>query len=374
MPEARGETWQILIVDDDVGDRMTLRRMVGRSGLECQVHEAASLEEALALKTRIVPDFAFVDYRLGGEDGMAVIGQLLQTWPGIAVAMATGNGSEHTAVEAIHAGAGDYIRKDDLSPTSVRQCIESTIKLAAMRNRLDDQRKELESFARVLAHDMAAPMRGIRILADVFDEQIAEEAYDDSRATARKLRALVGRMSGLLDSLKSYIFMDRDPRSDPLSAATVVQAALDNLSADIIATHAEVTISDLPVIQGDRDQLVQLFQNLIANAIKFCRTGIPLIHIDADDTSVEEIVLRIRDNGIGIAAEHLDKIFQPFVRLHGTSEFSGTGLGLATCQRIMHRHHGRIWAEPVSSGGTRFNMAFPRDGKGPKHKALADPA
>ena len=119
-----------------------------------------------------------------------------------------------------------------------------------------------------------------------------------------------------------------------------------------------MTHDDLPILMGVRAQLVQLFQNLIGNAIKYRGDQQPCVHVTVERKD-REWLLSVRDNGIGIAAEHLDRIFQIFKRLHGRDQYSGTGVGLAICKKIVELHGGRIWAESVPGIGSVFNFTIP---------------
>ena len=147
-------------------------------------------------------------------------------------------------------------------------------------------------------------------------------------------------------------------------AKTLVAAALDgakaNLRAGIEESGAIITNDDLPVVNGDASQLAQLFQNLLSNAIKFRQDGRPgRIHVGATRQD-NQWVISVRDNGIGIAREHFDRIFEIFQRLHIRDKYSGTGIGLAICKRIVDRHGGRIWVESKPGEGSDFRFMLPR--------------
>jgi light-regulated signal transduction histidine kinase (bacteriophytochrome) len=130
------------------------------------------------------------------------------------------------------------------------------------------------------------------------------------------------------------------------------------LKTSIEESEAEVTVGELPVVNGDASQLSQLFQNLIGNAIKFVDSGMPRIRVSAereDDVWHFAVV----DNGIGIDPAHVDRIFAVFQRLHGRGEYPGSGIGLAICKRIVERHGGRIWVESEQGKGSTFNFTIP---------------
>lgn len=139
----------------------------------------------------------------------------------------------------------------------------------------------------------------------------------------------------------------------PIDMNAAVDIALANLKSAIQESGANIEVAELPTIRGDRTQLAQLFQNLIGNAIKFRGSDSPRIRVEAERKE-DEWLFAVRDNGIGIDAAHAERIFLIFQRLHGRKQFSGTGIGLAICERIVKRHGGRIWVEPNTDHGSVF--------------------
>lgn len=138
-----------------------------------------------------------------------------------------------------------------------------------------------------------------------------------------------------------------------------LQQALGNLQAEIAESRAEVTVDELPTVTADRIQLVQLFQNLVGNAVKYRREEPLCVHIDAEEKE-SNWEFRVRDNGIGIPPEFLEKrIFQIFHRLHTDKEYAGTGIGLAICRKTVERHDGRIWVESKPGKGSTFYFTLP---------------
>jgi light-regulated signal transduction histidine kinase (bacteriophytochrome) len=148
----------------------------------------------------------------------------------------------------------------------------------------------------------------------------------------------------------------------PVEADTALKQALWNLKAAIEESHANVTFDPLPVVNADSGQLTQLFQNLIGNALKFRRQEPPRVHVSAERRA-KEWVFSVRDNGIGIEPQHLERIFVIFQRLHAASEFPGTGLGLAICKKIAERHGGRLWVTSEPGAGSVFYFSIPVQGQ-----------
>ena len=231
--------------------------------------------------------------------------------------------------------------------------------LAARAEALERSNEELEHFAYVASHDLQEPLRTVASYTQLLQKRFAPDD-PQSRDFARFITEGVHRMQALITDLLAYSRVGR--ATQPFEAAPLTGAlatALSNLHGAISASGATVTHDALPTVSGDHSLLAQVFQNLISNAIKF-RGAEPLrIHVAAarDDS---QWMLAVRDNGIGIAPEHFDKMFVLFQRLHGRDRYPGTGLGLAICKKIVAHHGGRIWVESEGEGlGTTFRFTLP---------------
>ena len=166
-------------------------------------------------------------------------------------------------------------------------------------------------------------------------------------------------MRTLIQDLLSYSRVETQGKLlEPTDADNACAEAIDNLAVAIAEAKAEVTREPLPMVMADRAQLVRLFQNLIGNAIKYRSDQPPRIHISATEAD-GEWEFRIQDNGIGIEPEYRERVFVIFQRLHARDEYSGTGIGLAVCKRIVERARGRIWVESGTGGGCVFCFTLP---------------
>ena len=140
----------------------------------------------------------------------------------------------------------------------------------------------------------------------------------------------------------------------------ILNDTLINLKVTIEENNAVITHDKLPIIKGDRKSLIQLFQNLISNSIKYRRKETPRIHISVKDEK-NQYCFSLEDNGIGIAPDYLKRIFTIFKRLHGIDEYEGSGIGLAIVQKIIYQHSGKIWVESVEGKGSKFYFTIPKD-------------
>jgi len=218
--------------------------------------------------------------------------------------------------------------------------------------------QELEQFAYVASHDLQEPLRSVTS----YTQLLAQRYQGNLDAKADKYINYIvdgaSRMQQLINDLLAYSRLGK--RVQEFEAAdcnAAVQQSLSNLQIAIAEKNAVITYESLPTVMADEFQLVQLFQNLIGNAIKFCQ-DVPIIHIAASRNE-SEWLFSVRDNGIGIDPEYADRIFLIFERLHSRREYSGTGIGLAICQRIVERHGGRIWVESQSGEGATFYFTIP---------------
>ncbi|MBE9183709.1 response regulator [Microcoleus sp. LEGE 07076] len=217
---------------------------------------------------------------------------------------------------------------------------------------------ELEQFAYVASHDLQAPLATIASYAQLLEKRYKDQL--DSQASKFIGNIVQGctRMQTLIDDLLEYSRVGRSQKAfQPTDCNHAVQHAIANLQGAICDSQAVVTYSELPSVIGDISQLVQLFQNLVSNAIKYCHDVPPVVHITAAKQK-ENWLFSVSDNGIGIARQHQERIFQIFQRLHTPREYSGTGIGLAICQKIVQRHGGCIWVESQPGQGSTFHFTL----------------
>jgi PAS domain S-box-containing protein len=239
--------------------------------------------------------------------------------------------------------------------TEQRQAKE---KLRRLNEKLLHSNRDLEQFAYVASHDLQEPLRAMTS----YSQLLARRYQGNLDAKADKyIQYIVEgaiRMQQLINDLLSFSRVGTHGKELKLIACELVLSkVLDNLKVAITQSHAVVTHDPLPTVMGDETQLIQLFQNLIGNAIKFRRDEPPQVHISAVERE-NEWAFEVRDNGIGIEPEYFERIFTIFQRLHSRSEYPGTGIGLAVCKKIVERHGGRIWVESTPGVGTTFHFTI----------------
>lgn len=223
---------------------------------------------------------------------------------------------------------------------------------------LERSNRELAEFAQILSHDLKAPIRSIK----TYLPDIVESIQKGEMETAMEDYALVLKsathMDELVDTLREYCKVRyKEAPMTELATDVVVDDAIDILMPAIEERSAVISRGTLPDVKGNAPQLVLLIQNLIGNALKFC-VDPPRVSIEAVPRGAQ-IVFSIKDNGTGIKAAHLERIFEPFQRLNASSHYPGAGLGLAICRKIVERHHGRIWCESKLGEGSVFRFTLP---------------
>ncbi|MEO0386046.1 MAG: ATP-binding protein [Pseudomonadota bacterium] len=358
----------VLVVDDDASDRMQMRRALDASGLELQVVDVDSPAQAATLPHP--PDLVFMDYMMPGTDGIQAIQTLGALWPGTAQVLVSGRGDADIVSNAFRSGVADYVPKSSISPRVLRRIVENAVSLARMRAQMEEQQGELRAFANVLAHDLKAPLRSATFLCDELEEALDRDDPADAREVSDDLQRLVGRMDALIQSLEAHIDLDAAARPFArVPTGELAAVAVDDLARSIAETGASIDIApDMPALLCDPPQIAQLFQNLVANAIKYRGAAPPKIAISGWAEPDGAVHLVVADNGQGIAPAQFDRIFEPFTRAHGRSDVPGSGLGLATCRKIARRHNGRIWCESQPGEGAAFHLSLRPDAE-----SAADP-
>jgi len=388
---------KVLVVDDEKADRLAIRHVLRHAPLDIELIEADTLADAAQRVAAGGLGCVITDFRLAAESGL----DLLRTVRGregrepedggLPVIVLTGRGDESIAVEAMKAGATDYVPKSELTTDRLTSAIRTGVEIHARRaeavrahaalrraneeleervrqrtadleranQELTRRNAELDEFTHVASHDLQEPLRKLVAFSNLLPRDLSSELSEQAQRdldyitqAARRMQALVHDLLALSRAGHSAL------RRERVSLADCADQALKALAARVEDTSAAVSRDELPTVVGDATLLTQLYQNLIGNALKFVAPGRrPRVRLSAEQQG-GGWVFGVRDNGIGIKAEYSAQIFAPFKRLHGRDEYEGAGIGLSICRKAVERHGGRIWVESQPDQGAHFKFTI----------------
>lgn len=255
----------------------------------------------------------------------------------------------------------------------VTQVIEAEEKLLKSNLELKNSNSELESFSRAASHDLQEPLRKIQLFTLRIEELDGDSLSDKSKDYFNKVTTAVKRMQALIENLLAYSQIDNSKKDfEPVDLNEILSKIKEDLAPRIVDSQAEVNSVKLPQIKGVAFQMEQLFTNLISNALKYRKDNeSPIIQIDYKKVKAKDIAkdfattarsyhkISFSDNGIGFDSQYAEKIFEVFQRLHQKTEYSGTGIGLAICKKIIENHNGFIYAKSEIGVGSEFGFYLP---------------
>lgn len=362
---------RLLVVDDEAALVAALRNTLPK-----QLYEVTGLTspvEALALLKTNRFDLLLTDLEMPDVDGITLLRQAIAQDPGVIPIVMTGHGTIDTAVEAMKSGAFDYILKP-FRLAVVMPVLARAIDVRRLRTEnerltaglvkrtaeLEAMNRDLEAFSYSVSHDLRAPLRAIDGFAGFLQREIENGDTAGAKELASRIVANAARMNELIDDL---LRMSR-------ASQTKIQSTTVNLSS-MVAELAEKHRTENPqrAVQwkiatdvramGDAGLLRLAMENLVANAWKYTgKIDRAEIEFGSEPGVNGHVVYFIRDNGAGFDMQFADRLFTPFQRLHLQKDFPGTGVGLATVQRIIHKHGGRIWSEAAPGRGATFRFTL----------------
>jgi signal transduction histidine kinase len=395
---------RILVVDDREANVLLIEGMLRVAGYT-SVHSTTHPNEVCELHRKNRYGLILLDLQMPGMDGFQVMEGLKEIEADGYLPVLVITAQPDHKLRALEAGAKDFVSKPfdqaelrarvhnilevrllHLKTKDYSQALEETVQeLEASREvirlkTLEEQKKieqelalaqsarrdlersntDLERFAFAASHDLQEPLRMVtcfsQLLALSYKGQLDERAdeYLEYIQTGTK------RMAALIEDLLSYSqIVHSTEKGVPVDCNAVLDKVLESCRVIVEENGAVVTRDPLPTVDGDEGQISQLFHNLLTNALKYRKREVgPEVHFSALRTP-NEWLFSVRDNGIGIAEEHLEKIFIIFKRLHKKTEYPGTGIGLALCQRIIEGRAGRIWVESEPAVGSTFYFTWP---------------
>lgn len=376
----KAQPTKLLLVDDDEDDYLIARGLL--SDIKTQKYElkwASSYDEAVATVPLFQPEVCLVDYHLGARNGVEFLRHLREMGCQAALVMLTGHGDRDVDMEAMEAGASDYLAKGKIDSLLLERAIRYAIDrkrnelaLAEQARALARSNTELEDFAYIASHDLKEPLRGIRNYADFFIEDHGAQVGNEGLQQLQTIVRLTKRMEDLIETLLHYSRVGRvDLAMVETDLQDIMVQVLDSLQISLQEAGVEVRFpKPLPTIVCDQARVAEIFRNLVTNAMKYNDKEEKWIeigfHANEGETAAtnghgspspqrKPIVFYVRDNGIGIPEKHRDSVFRIFRRLHGRDKYGGgTGAGLTVVKKVVERHEGKIWLESEVGEGTTF--------------------
>lgn len=349
---------RVFLVEDDLDFAELIGDSVGVRGDWALVGHATSLEDALTAIGTTRPDVVLLDLNLPDSDGTAAVEAIVERFHPLPIVVLTSPDARAASSAALRAGAQDYLDKEDATPAVLSRTVRYARERASYAATIAEQQQEIESFATRAAHDLAAPLRSIRGFGEILEEELEGRIDGDHKEYLHHIISSSKRLQALITDLMEYVRAGHGEDSSPVDLSEVVEHVLAELATVLRETAAEVVVGELPVVFGRASALHQALRNLIGNAVKFSGERTPRIEISARAENNHHVIV-VRDNGIGIEDDYFERILQPFSRLHGQSEYEGSGLGLAVVDRIVQRHCGRMRIESEVGVGSAFIIELP---------------
>jgi light-regulated signal transduction histidine kinase (bacteriophytochrome) len=264
-------------------------------------------------------------------------------------------------------------KKIEESEAELQKRVEiRTKELATAINELKRSNSHLEEFAHAASHDLKEPIRKIHFFTNRLKNQLSDKLNPEDERMFNRVENASQRMNTLIDDLLLYSHVTHKPHEkERIDLNEIISRLLEDLELEIDEKAAKIIVDNLPVVQGYKRQLQQLFHNLLTNALKYSQAGIaPLITIKSTLVKGTEDglnqyknyhLITVKDNGIGFGQEQAEKIFQMFQRLHGKNEYEGTGVGLSIARKVAENHNGKITAKSEKGEGASFNLYLPME-------------
>ncbi|RKI50866.1 hybrid sensor histidine kinase/response regulator [Corallococcus sp. AB004] len=374
---------RVLLVDDGMADRLAVSRALARDpDMKWEVVPVSSAEDALAYLSANAVDAMLLDYHLPGMNGVSMLQKLAElALPRVpAVVVLTGSGNERVAVDAMKAGAQDYLVKEAFSPERLRRSLRAAVDTMRMTRELEERRlraERAEAAARealavrdelfsLATHDLKGPLQIMTLNAQVLRRQIPAAAMTPALETrlGHIVRA-AHRMGELIDHfLEVTRGQERPLKREPMDLLAMVRGKVRELEANA-SRHFVLEVPDGRDFTGEWDAhaLERVLENLMGNAVKYSAAGSTVtVHLTVEEGETQQFVLlAVTDQGIGIPAADLPFVFERFHRGRNVSQdVSGSGVGLASARRMVELHGGTLAVRSVEGQGSTFTVRLPR--------------
>ena len=366
------EKESILIVDDDESTCRTLALILRKKGYETEA--AGTGQEAIEKAQGRFFNLALIDLRLPDMEGVELLAPFKEMHPDMAVIMITTYASLETAVWALNEGASAYITKPlnmDEVLAKIRKVFEKQRLVRekrqaeeALRRSVEELKRsnrELNEYTYVIAHDLRTPLRSTTSFSELLLKEYSDKLDETGRDYLKRIRNASMRMAELIKELMVFSKLaEEDEQEELVDLNRLLEEVKRGLEARLMEKRVEIQVEELPEVKAPISKIRQLFKELIGNGLKFNDSTTPKVEVGYEERQ-SHYVFRVRDNGIGIREEGQKRIFDLFQRLHTQKEYSGIGVGLAKCRRIVESMGGRIWVDSHPDAGSTFYFTYPKE-------------
>lgn len=351
----------LILIIDDISDNIQVMAKFLKSK-NYEISFALSGEEGLETLKYIKPDLILLDLLMPKMDGLEVCSRIKKNpeTSDIPIIFITGSPEENNLVKAFEMGAADYITKP-FKPLELLARVDhqlrirkQSIELEKLIERLNRSNQALEDFAHSISHDLQQPLQVMIGFSNLLEENYKGQLNSQTKQYFLNLNNAGKRLNNMIQDLLNYARLSYEVSLETeVDAQEVMTEVFNSLKLIIVEKQAKIHCDDLPILKINKNHLYSLFQNLISNALKFSRNNHPPeITITVQKNSPNTWLFAIKDNGIGIKTEDLEKVFIIFRRVHLDKKIPGSGIGLTNCKKIVELSGGKIWIESTLGEGS----------------------
>lgn len=365
---------KVLLVEDNAADaRLIQESLAERSDEPFDLETVDTLQTGLERLSAGGIDAMLLDLGLPDSYGLETFARAKARALGVAIIILTGMNDDSLALKLVQGGAQDFVAKVDVSGNNLTRAILYAVEREKLEQEfrklnlqleqrvkdrtaeLEASNRELEAFSYSVSHDLRAPLSVLIGFAELLRLKNEAQLDEIGQKYLRRIHESAFRMSELMNDL---IRLAKVSRQGPTRQKVPLRSLVDEVVAELESQNEkrkiEWRIGELPVVECDHGLMKQALANLISNAVKYTRPREVAVIEIGETTMGRQRTFFVRDNGVGFDMKNAKKLFVPFQRLHGDEEFEGTGIGLATVQRIVEKHKGRVWVESQPGAGTTF--------------------